>query len=86
MRLPIAVGLALASAIAGSSVGLAQARFPTEQQAQAYCPNDAVVWLNLPTGIYHFKGERWYGATRTGTYVCRKEADKAGDRATRNGQ
>lgn len=62
------------------------AEFPSEQQAQQHCPTDTVVWLNLPTGIYHFRGERWYGRTRSGAYVCEKEADQAGDRATRNGQ
>jgi hypothetical protein len=60
--------------------------FPTEQQAQQHCPADTVVWLNLPSGIYHFKGERWYGSTKSGAYVCQREADSAGDRASRNGQ
>jgi hypothetical protein len=62
------------------------AEFTSEQQAQRHCPTDTVVWLNLPSGIYHFKGERWYGRTRSGAYVCEKEADQAGDRATKNGQ
>ena len=60
--------------------------YQTEQQAQKHCPQDTVVWLNLPTGVYHFKGERWYGNTKNGAFVCEQEADKAGDRATRNGQ
>jgi hypothetical protein len=62
------------------------AAFPSEQQAQQHCPADTVVWVNLPSGIYHFKGERWYGNTKSGAYVCQREADHAGDRATRNGQ
>lgn len=57
--------------------------FSTEQSAKQHCPTDTVVWLNLPTGIYHYKGQHWYGNTKSGTYVCQKEADKAGDRATR---
>ena len=69
-----------------ASTSYAQAKFATEQQAQQHCPNDVVVWLNLPTGIYHLKGERWYGRTNNGAYVCEKEADAAGDRETRNGQ
>jgi hypothetical protein len=69
-----------------ASPSYAQAKFATEQQAQQHCPNDVVVWLNLPTGIYHLKGERWYGRTNNGAYVCEKEADAAGDRETRNGQ
>jgi len=60
--------------------------FPSEQQAEQHCPTDTVVWLNLPSGIYHYRDERWYGNTRNGAYVCQREADRAGDRATRNGQ
>jgi len=60
--------------------------FQSEQQAKQHCPNDIVVWVNTKTGVYHLKGERWYGATRDGAYVCQKEADVEGDRATRNGQ
>ena len=60
--------------------------FSTESAAQAHCPRDVVVWLNTNSGIYHEKGMRWYGNTKSGAYVCRKEADAAGDRDTRNGQ
>jgi len=60
--------------------------FSTERAAQVHCPRDTVVWLNTNSGIYHEKGMRWYGRTRAGAYVCRKEADAAGDRDTRNGQ
>ena len=69
---------------ATSSAQLAQ--FDTEGRAQAHCPSDTVVWLNTNSGIYHEKGMRWYGRTKHGAYVCRKEADAAGDRDTRNGQ
>ena len=60
--------------------------FDTESAAQAHCPKDVVVWLNIPSGIYHYRGERWYGRTKHGAYVCEKEAIKAGDRASENGQ
>jgi hypothetical protein len=60
--------------------------FDTESAAQAHCPKDVVVWLNIPSGIYHYKGERWYGRTKHGGYACEKEAIKAGDRASENGQ
>ena len=61
-------------------------QYQSEQEAQNHCPKDTVVWLNLPTGVFHFKGQRWYGRTKHGAYVCKKEATKEGDRATRNGQ
>lgn len=61
-------------------------QFDSETAAQFHCPSDTVVWLNTSSGIYHEKGMRWYGRTKQGAYVCRKEADGAGDRDTRNGQ
>jgi hypothetical protein len=60
--------------------------FSTEDATQAHCPRDVVVWLNVPSGIYHYKGERWYGRTKHGAYACEKEAIGAGDRASDNGQ
>jgi hypothetical protein len=80
------VACVLFAALTWSLPAFAQATFDSEQIAQRHCPSDIVVWLNLPTGIYHLKGERWYGATKRGAYVCKNEADKAGDRETRNGQ
>jgi hypothetical protein len=74
--------LALARTAASTSLAM----FDTEAAAQAHCPRDVVVWLNIPSGIWHEKGMRWYGNTKHGAYVCRKEAKAAGDRDTRNGQ
>lgn len=82
--------LAIALLLLAFPVGLAGAAsvqlFTAETEAQQHCPADTVVWVNTPTGIYHFKGMRWYGATIRGAYVCQKEGDQAGYRATRNGQ
>lgn len=64
----------------------ALALFSTQKSAQAHCPRDTVVWLNTPTGIWHYQGERWYGNTKYGAYVCEGEAKNSGDRGTENGQ
>jgi len=82
----VVVALQFPNAAPAQRLAAPLSEFPTEQQAQAHCPADTVVWLNLPTGIYHFRGERWYGRTNSGAYVCEREADAAGMRATRNGQ
>ena len=81
---PLLVGLALfvVPRVAYATV----AQFSSEQAAHQRCPDDTVVWLNLPTGIYHLKGQRWYGRTKTGAYVCREEANVDGDREDLNGQ
>jgi hypothetical protein len=70
----------------GIVVAAQPAMFDTEAAAHAHCPRDIVVWLNTKSGIYHEKGMRWYGRTKHGAFVCKKEADAAGDRDTRNGQ
>ena len=80
-----------ASSVALAAPSLAAAHetipmFAAESAAQAHCPSDTVVWLNTRTGIWHEKGMRWYGRTKDGAYVCRKEAAAAGYRDTRNGQ
>ena len=70
-----------------TDVPAAEARhFQFEAQAKRHCPGDTVVWLNVPTRTYLFKGMRWYGNTKSGAFVCRKEAVAEGDRPARNGQ
>jgi hypothetical protein len=61
------------------------AGFASEASAQAHCPSDQVVWLNTKTHVYHEKGMLYYGHTKQGAYVCRKAANAAGDRETKNG-
>lgn len=84
MFIRFAAALVLASVAALPAFALDM--FSTEVQAQRHCPNDTVVWLNLPTMIWHYKGERWYGRTKHGASVCEKEAAASGARATRNGE
>jgi hypothetical protein len=69
-----------------SGAALALEQFSTQIQAQQHCPKDTVVWLNLPTRIWHYKGQRWYGNTKHGAYVCEKEAAASGARGTHNGE
>jgi hypothetical protein len=72
--LPKLVALSFVFALLLPSGALAlspTANFPTEAQAQQNCSADIVFWLKLPTGIYQAKGQRWYGRTKTGAYVCR---------------
>jgi hypothetical protein len=50
------------------------------------CPGDKLVWCNLPSLIYHFQGERNFGCTKTGEFLCQQEAERKGCRPTHNGQ
>jgi hypothetical protein len=69
-----------------SAPAFALDKFDSETKAQQHCPQDTVVWLNIPTMIWHYKGQRWYGNTKNGAYVCEKEAAASGARGTRNGE
>jgi hypothetical protein len=59
-------------------------QFSTEAQAKARCPGDTVVWVNLDSKVYHFAGTRNYGTTKSGAYMCEKDATAAGSRAAKN--
>jgi hypothetical protein len=51
-------------------------------QAKSHCPGDLVVWANLTSKIYHFAGHRSYGTTKSGAYMCEKDATTQGFRAS----
>jgi len=59
-------------------------QFTSESQAKAHCPGDTVVWVNLDSHIYHFQSSRNFGKTKSGVFMCEKEADSAGNRAAKN--
>jgi hypothetical protein len=50
-----------------------------------YC-GSAIVWINIASSIYYYKGDRWYGRTKRGAYACEREAINAGNRASLDGQ
>jgi hypothetical protein len=58
--------------------------FSTEAEAKTRCPTDTVVWVTLPSNIYHFTGTRYYGNTKHGAYMCERDATAAGMRAAKN--
>jgi hypothetical protein len=58
--------------------------FPAEAQAKVHCPTDTVVWANLDSKIYHFSGNKDYGTTKKGAYMCEKDAMAQGGRAAKN--
>jgi hypothetical protein len=65
-----------AQATAAATPGKDQ--YPTEAEAKATCPDDAVVWVNLRSRISHANGSRNYGQTKQGAYMCEKDSAAAG--------
>ena len=84
----IAVALLAAAlpAFASPQVNTSQVpQFKTEASAQKHCPSDTVVWLNTWSGIWHYKGAKYWMNTKYGAFVCEEEARKLGMRASRDG-
>ena len=52
--------------------------FAAEADAKKTCPSDTVVWANTSSKAYHLAGDKWYGKTKEGEYICQKAADAAG--------
>jgi hypothetical protein len=66
-----------------STATLEAGQFADDASAKASCPTDTVVWVNLPSKIYHFAGAKSYGTTKRGAYMCEKTAIAAEDRASK---
>ena len=73
------IAILLAGLPAAAWAGAQPALYSSESAARQACPNDIVVWLNTKSGMYHYKGQKWYATTTVGAYVCKAEADGAGD-------
>jgi len=59
-------------------------QYATEGQAKFRCMNGTVVWANLDSKIYHFSGNKTYGQTKSGAYMCERDATAQGMRAAKN--
>lgn len=59
-------------------------QYSTESLAKDHCPSDTVVWDNITSHVYHFSGTRSYGNTKSGAYMCEKDALAAGNHAAKN--
>jgi hypothetical protein len=59
-------------------------QFSTEALAKSHCSRDIVVWANLNSKIYHFSGNKDFGNTKEGAYMCEKDAVGQGIRAAKN--
>ncbi len=58
--------------------------FRTVAAATAHCPGDTVVWSTLSKSkSYHTASSKYYGKTKHGAYVCKKDAVAAGFHAAK---
>ncbi len=62
----------------------AAGEFASEGEAKGHCPSDTVVWVNTKSHKYHYAGNRSYGTTKRGAYMCEADAKAANDVAAHN--
>jgi hypothetical protein len=77
-RFLVAVYLTAALVCSSSALLFTQAS-PAPQSENQRNP-DVKVWVNTHSGVYHCPGTRWYGATKSGTYMTQTEAQQKGFR------
>lgn len=51
--------------------------------ASLTCAGDRVVWVNTASKVYHPPGDRYYGATKQGKFICEKTAITEGDHVSK---
>ena len=71
------------AAKASAAQTLATGQYKSEAEAKGHCPADTVVWVNLNSKIFHYSGNKSYGTTKSGAYMCEKETTSAGFRASK---
>lgn len=54
-------------------------QFQSESAAKQACGADAVVWANTSgSKAWHVSGDKYYGHTKRGAYMCQQAAQQAG--------
>jgi hypothetical protein len=80
----ISLAIATVCTVLLSISGHAQTLYLTPQRAASQCKGP-VVWLNLDTRVASVPGQRDYGNTPNGAYVCRYALNKPPPRPVASG-
>lgn len=67
-----------AKSMVKSTTAMVTGEYADEAAAKAHCPADTVVWANTTSKAYHMAGDKYYGKTKKGAYMCQKDADSGG--------
>jgi hypothetical protein len=62
----------------GSTTHMAAGQFSTETAAKDSCGSSPVVWVNKSSKVIHPSGDKYFGKTKSGAYMCQSTAQQAG--------
>jgi hypothetical protein len=71
-------GVTSAKTSSTRAVPSGRGQFSTEAAARRSCPSDTVVWGNSSSKTLHLSGDRYFGKTKHGAFMCQREAMQAG--------
>jgi len=74
---PTPAGPAPAATTASQMAGGAPTGSAATVPADLHC-TDAIVWVNASKKTYHMSGDKWYGRTKHGEYMCQATAEGKG--------
>ncbi len=66
------------TAAKASKSAMKTGEYADEAAAKAKCAGDTVVWVNTSSKAIHMAGDKYYGKTKKGAYMCEKNAIAAG--------
>lgn len=69
---------ATTTASSGSTTHMPAGQFSTEGAAKDSCGSSPVVWVNKSSKVIHPSGDKYYGKTKSGAYMCQNTAQQAG--------
>jgi hypothetical protein len=58
-------------------------KYKAEADAKGACGSDPIVWANTSSKVLHASGDKYYGHTIHGAYVCQSAAQNAGYHAAK---
>ena len=53
-------------------------QYSSEATAKQSCGSSPVVWVNKSSKAIHPSGDKYYGKTKSGAYMCQNVAEQAG--------
>jgi len=74
----------IAVILGASSLVTVAAPAAADQTMPSCAAGDPVVWENSNSKVYHLKGDKYFGNTKSGTYACKSAADGAGYHAAKS--
>lgn len=83
LRSAALAGLPLFLAAAASAEDV---QFPTRSAAEDHCPGQVVVWVDLQTKIFYYRGQDRYASSKSGAYLCERDIKGLGYRPNRTGR